>query len=78
MGILRPLALLVAWDQPRIGVRNPEAARPAIALRKKDLLFIRMVMLVVILIRRMRNGEREESTQGSDGIVAASSMSDIS
>lgn len=49
MGMLMPLAFVVAWAQPRIWVRNPEAARPAIALRKKDLLFMRSVMLVLIL-----------------------------
>ena len=49
MGMFRPLAFEVAWAQPRIGVRNPEAARPAIVLPKKDLLFIRSVMLVLIL-----------------------------
>ena len=49
MGRLRPLAFVVAWAQPRIGVRNPEAARPAIALPRKHLLFMRSVMLVLIL-----------------------------
>src|SRR4029077_14285925 len=51
MGMLRPLAFVVAWAQPRICVRNPEAARPAIALPKKDLLFMRSVMLVLIVGR---------------------------
>jgi len=41
MGMLKPLAFEVACAQARICVRNPEAARPAIALRKKDLLFMR-------------------------------------
>ena len=50
MGILRPLDFEVAWAQPRICVRNPEAARPAIALPRKDLLFMRLVMLILILI----------------------------
>jgi len=49
MGRLRPLVFVVAWAQPRIGERNPEAARPAIVLPKKDLLFMRSFMLVWIL-----------------------------
>jgi hypothetical protein len=40
MGMLRPLAFLAAWAQQRIGVRNPAAARPAIALPKKVRLFM--------------------------------------
>src|SRR5512133_1129704 len=44
MGMLRPLSFVVAWAQPRICVRIPEAARPAIALPKKDLLFMRTAM----------------------------------
>ena len=47
MGMLMPLAFAVAWAQPRICVRNPDVARPAIALRKKALLFMRSVMLVL-------------------------------
>ena len=40
MGMLRPLAFVVAWAQQRMCVKNPEAATPAIALPKKALLFM--------------------------------------
>ena len=49
MGILRSLLFVVVWAQPRLCARNPEAARPAIVLPKKDLLFMRSVMLVLIV-----------------------------
>ena len=60
MGKLRPLAFVVAWAQPRTCARNPEAARPAIALPKKDLLFMRSVMLVLILNPAGRESDRFE------------------
>src|ERR1041385_8870463 len=66
MGMLRPLTFVLPWAQPRICVRNWVAVKPAIALRKKDLLFMRTIVLALILVMRMRNGDSGNSAQGSD------------